>query len=589
MWLINTSTLSAIKQNVIILSLTKTFGYLPSVFKRKGIILLSLIILNSFLELVGLAAILPILAATLKPGFIESNTFLNNFYNHLGFESTKFFVVFLCCIILCFVILKNIFGLWVQKQQTKISLDAYSILSNNVLKSAFSKGYLFFSQDNSNRLANRIVGVPMNICTILLPQLFLFLNEIVILTLIIVSLLVYEIKVLLILSIVILPVFTVFYNKNKTRVTEASKELNDLSPLIWRPVFEVVFGFVDVVVGNVFKNFEKKYVNQIDNTKPLRIKLSVIQQIPNRLIEVCVVLTVILMLMYGLFYLESPEQIIGMLSIFGLAAYRTIPSINRLMLSLVNIRAQTYNFDLLDEFLPFTPNKQTENQLEFKNKISLQNISFQFPETPKPTLENYSLDINKGEIIGVVGKSGSGKTTLMNILLGFLELKSGNFLVDDVEINTQNITSWHQKVGYVPQDVFLIDGSVVENIAFGIPPDEVSLYKLNTCIQKALLTDMINELSDGIHTRIGERGSRISGGQRQRMGIARALYHNAEILFFDEATSALDSETETEITDAINSLHDSNLTMVIIAHRKSSLKYCDRIIEIKPISQNELA
>ncbi len=152
--------------------------------------------------------------------------------------------------------------------------------------------------------------------------------------------------------------------------------------------------------------------------------------------------------------------------------------------------------------------------------------------------------------------------------------------MDNDILNEENMDSWHQKIGYVRQDVFLIDGSLKENVALGIPKEKIDLHKLSIVLEKAQLTEFVKNLEQGIDTNIGERGAKISGGQRQRIGIARALYYDAEVLFFDEATSALDSETEEEITEAIKSIHNENLTMIIIAHRESTLKYCDRVIEL---------
>lgn len=568
------------KNNLIYKSISRSLAILPKSFRKRSVFLFLGILTNSFFDLLGLAAILPLLASILKEGFIHENKYLSGLYNGLGFNTDNLFIVFLCALILSFIVIKNLFGLWVQKTQIKFSWDTYENLSTDVLKSAYQKGFLFFTSENSNRLLNRIVNVPNRYSQLFLLQLFLFLNELVILIMVIVSLVIYDYKILLLLSAVVLPIFMIFYKLTKNRVGYYNSRLDELIPKISKPVFEIVFGFVDIAIGQVFKNFNDEYAKGVKESKILKTRLGIVTQIPNRLVETCVILAVILMLLYGVFVLSSVDKIVSLLSIFGLAAYRTIPSINRLMVSIVNIKGQEFNLDLLEKFLPIKKDNNQSEEILFTDKILLEKISFTYPDSKTPVLKNFSIEIKKGESIGLKGKSGSGKTTLMNILLGFLEPSRGNVFIDDKLLNKNTVDSWHRKIGYVRQDVFLVDGSLKENIALGIPKNQIDLNKLNSVIDRAQLKSVVQSLSHGIETNIGERGAKISGGQRQRIGIARALYHDAEVLFFDEATSALDSETEEEITEAIKSLHNENLTMIIIAHRESTLRYCDKIISI---------
>lgn len=567
-------------RNVIVKSIQRSFALLPNSFRKRSVFLFIGILINSFLDIIGLTAILPLLAAILKKGFITSTPILSDLYQILGFIDERWFIAFFCVIIIVFIGLKNLFGLWVQKSQITYSQDAYENLSSDVLLSAYNKGYLFFNHENSNSVLNNIVGVPSRFASVLLLQLFQILNEMIVLLLIMASLLFYDFKILLVLISVVAPIFYLFYQLSRKKVAYYNARLNDLGPMISKPVFEIVFGYVDVVIGGVFESFRSQYLKRVNESKILRTKSSVIQQIPNRLVEVCVIIAVVVMLLYGVFFLGSPTKIIALLSVFALAAYRSIPSINRLMLSLVNIKGQEFHLDLLEAFLPFNRASSQQEEIEFNEKIDLQNLSFKFPDSDTSIIDDFSLTIKKGEVVGLVGKSGSGKTTLMNILLGFLSKSGGKIMIDSKGLTESFLASWQKKIGYVRQDVFLIDGTVRDNIAFGIPSAEVNEQKLSGVIEKAQLRGVVELLSEGLDTNIGERGTKISGGQRQRVGIARALYHDAEVLFFDEATSALDTETETEITEAIRSLRDEKLTMVIIAHRESTLKYCDRIIKL---------
>ncbi|PIB36601.1 hypothetical protein BFP72_14920 [Reichenbachiella sp. 5M10] len=561
-------------------TLGRIYKILPKTYRRKSILLTLAILVNSLFEIVGLAAILPVLAAILKKGFVEQQPILHALYQQLAFNDPKHFIVAMCLMILLFILIKNLFGVWVQTKQAHFSWNLHESISSQVFENAFKRGYLFFSQNNSNRILNRINGIPQQFAQQMLINVFQLINEFLILILIIGSLLVYDYLILLLLGGIVLPVFVFFYQTTKKRIASYGTRLNELGPEIVKPVYEVVFGYVDVVVNGIFPNFKKEYLSKIKEAKSLRITVLIIQNIPNRLIETCVILAVLIILLYGLFQLQETDKILTLMSIFGLAAYRTIPSINRLILAVMNIKNFHYTLDYLEDYLNTSSTEKNTTPILFKEKLCVKNLSFSYPDANNPVLKNISIEIKKGESLGIMGSSGSGKTTLMNILLGFLQPTSGHFSIDEILVDNTNREIWQQKCGYVRQDVFLIDGSLEDNIAFGVPKSDVDPIRLEAAIQKAQLSTLLDTLPSGKDTNIGERGAKISGGQRQRVGIARALYHGAEILFFDEATSALDSTTEEEITESIRSLHESHLTMVIIAHRESTLKYCDSIFRL---------
>jgi ABC-type bacteriocin/lantibiotic exporter with double-glycine peptidase domain len=265
-----------------------------------------------------------------------------------------------------------------------------------------------------------------------------------------------------------------------------------------------------------------------------------------------------------------------------LASYRLLPSLNKMLISLNNIKGFQYVFDILNKFKDSSNvvSDSLESTLKFEEKISLEKVSFQYPHGDKQILSEFSLKIKKGETIGIVGTSGSGKTTLINVILGFLKPTQGKIILDDVAVQEENLTAFRNLIGYVKQNVFILDGNILQNIALGVPDAEIDMQKMETAVKMAKLESIVNVLPKGLKTQIGEQGSKLSGGQKQRIAIARALYHNAEILVFDEATSALDNETEKEITEAIETLIGSK-TMIIVAHRYSTLKNCNRIIEMK--------
>ena len=220
--------------------------------------------------------------------------------------------------------------------------------------------------------------------------------------------------------------------------------------------------------------------------------------------------------------------------------------------------------------------------MPFARDIQIKNLSFCFDDGEQNVIDNLTLAINKGERIGIRGRSGAGKTTLFNLMLGFYKPTEGSILIDNQALTPENRRQWLNIVGYVSQSVFLTDGTLLENIALGIAPEQIDRERLERAIDMADLREFIDSLPQGVDTPAGECGNRLSGGQRQRIGIARALYKEAEVLFFDEATSSLDNDTEQNINNAIEQLSKNNkeLTIIVIAHRESSLDYCDRVLTI---------
>jgi ABC-type multidrug transport system fused ATPase/permease subunit len=265
------------------------------------------------------------------------------------------------------------------------------------------------------------------------------------------------------------------------------------------------------------------------------------------------------------------------------ATFRLLPSINRILSSLQNIKYYKSSLEIISNELVGASKNLNEKEIlvgeiDFKKSLELKHISFSYKDN-NPILENIDLKINKGELIGIIGQSGAGKTTLINIIVGLLTQNSGKIFLDGNELSHDKINLWKCKIGYVPQDVYLIDDTIEKNIAFGIDADKINSQNIEKSISQSQLKSFINQLPNGINTIVGERGVQISGGQRQRIGIARALYNDAEFLVLDEATSSLDVETETEFINAVLSLK-RNKTILIITHRLSTIENCDKIFKI---------
>lgn len=573
------------RNNIIFRSIQEIKGVLPRKFKVKAIKTYGLIFLNSILDLVGLAAILPFVALILQDDFLEKYHILNKVYNILGFTSHGSFIVCIAVVVLIGIVLKNIIGILINREQARFSVAVYKYLTGQVLQAKLRKGFLYFTSTNSNKILRDIVLVPKNFSQKLLFPLLNLFNELTILTLVVISLVVYDPRIILLLSGLILPFFIIFYRVTRKKIQEIGQKVNDLKPQLDKPIFEMIFGYADTQVTGTEELFKNRYRRTVGQMAGYTVWQSVLNVTPVRIVEVAIILAVLVMMLYGYFYIDSKESTIALLGVFGLAAYRTVPTMNRIMSALMLIKSQQYSLGILKEVDNYMKKQLKFNEnlspLSFMNTIEFDNIQFAFPNTESLVLKNISFEVKKGESVGLIGQSGSGKTTLISILLQFLQQQNGRILIDGVTLTPERRAVWQQKIGYVRQDVFLIDGSMAENIAFGVSQEHIDYEKVEAVVKRASLTDVVSKLEKGVDTPIGERGAQLSGGQRQRVGIARALYYGAEILVFDEATSALDTQTEVEITEAIKTLSDKNLTMFIIAHRTSTLKYCDKIIELE--------
>lgn len=398
-------------------------------------------------------------------------------------------------------------------------------------------------------------------------------------TLVVISILSYDYRILVLLFCIITPVFGVFYIKNRRDIQKTGLLLYKLDSQIARPVYDTIFGYTDITLSSSYKYFEDIYLTHIKNAQRSNMIMGLKSILSTKLVEGSIFLAIIIIVLYGTFFLKSPNEVISLITVLGLAAFRCLPSFSRIFSAIINIRAEQYLFDVIAKYDIETIIEE-EYSIDFNDQIELNNISFTYPEKPTPTISNYSLIIKKGECIAIQGKSGAGKTTLLNILTGFLSPQTGAFKIDETELNKSNINSWRTLIGQVSQDIYLLDDSLKNNIALGVPEEEIDIERLNFAIEKSELTSFVSSLEKGIDTLVGEKGCRISGGQKQRVGIARALYRDVKFILLDEATSSIDTETEDAINETILELKKSGITILIISHKNELLKHCDRVEQL---------
>lgn len=363
-------------------------------------------------------------------------------------------------------------------------------------------------------------------------------------------------------------------------------KINLASTTMLKAIHEGIEGLKEVRILNCEKYFQKQLDIEAANLAKYNTRSAVISSAPRYILEFILVFFIVLLSAITIMLEQNVEQLLPTLAMFGVAAIRLLPAANGLSSNLMRLRfyrdsvSKLYQdlSTILSENDSINKNQHKQEQPRFKN-ISLKNISFRYPSAKNDALHQLSVEIKRGESIGLIGSSGSGKTTLVDTLLGMLKPTSGEITFNGKTLE-ESLAVWRSHVAYLPQQVFLIDNTLRKNVALGIEDAAIDEQRLTNALQMALLSELVEQLPDGVETMLGERGVRLSGGQRQRIALARAFYHERDVLVLDEATSALDNETEREIVEEIQRLKGKK-TMIVIAHRLTTVQHCDRIYKLE--------
>lgn len=552
--------------------------------KKEMIWLGLLIFVQGVLDVFGLGLIIPIVNIASNPEVVTENKFhLGDIYNYFGFESMNSFILFVLMAVLLFYIFKTAFGLLVYWISAKFATDVAVHITQNQYDKYYAVSYLDFTNIKSSVITNHVFNNPTSYLAWVVNPVIMIFSEIIIVTLIVVSIIFIDFTLFLCIIGIVAPATLLIYYSLKNKSSLYGQELDRVVPLVYGSLNASVNGYIDVKLAGKEKDFRKRYLDGIFRYHDVGQKANFIGLVPLRAYEIVALLSIVVIFVYVLFIsAKDASTAVVLVGAFAAAAYRLMPSMNRIVGNLMYIKRSQSTVKNLNYYADAIPGRKpaiVEEDIFFNTEIAFRKINYQFPDAGKLVLNNINFEVQKGEKVGFVGSSGSGKTTLMNVLLRFIIEQSGAILVDGKPLTENNLRNWRKLIGYVKQDIFILDGTIKENIAFG--ETEVDERRLLRAISQASLTDLVRTLPEGVNSIVGEKGSKLSGGQRQRIGIARALYREAQILVFDEATSALDNETEAEVTDAIDKLSDTNKTIFVIAHRITTLKNCNRIYELK--------
>ena len=562
----------------------KKFYQLLSFHERKrAYVLVFMLLITAFLDMLGVASILPFIAVLSNPGIIESNMIFNNIFqasSMFGVENNQQFLFVLGVIVFALLVFSLIFKAITSYVQVLFAQMLEYSICKRLMEGYLHQSYSWFLNRNSADLGKTILSeVGQIIGSGLKPLIELIAKGMVAIALIIL-LIIADPKLALIvglsLSVTYLLIFY-FLRKYLNRIGEERLKTNELR---FMAVSEAFGAAKEVKVGGLEQTYIKSFSDPAKIFARAQASSQVISQLPRFILEAIAFGGILLIILYIIAQTGSFNSALPIISLYVFAGYRLMPALQSIYSSFTSLTFVGPSLDKLHEDIknlkPFNEN-QDQGVLSLNEKIVLKNIYYNYPNTSRTALKDMSLSIPAQSTIGLVGATGSGKTTTVDIILGLLEPQKGTLEVDGQIITKQNSRSWQRSIGYVPQHIYLADDSVAANIAFGVDSTDIDQAAVEKASKIANLHEFIlEELPEQYQTTIGERGVRLSGGQRQRIGIARALYHDPKVLVLDEATSALDNQTEIAVMSAINNL-SKNVTTILIAHRLSTVKNCDKI------------
>lgn len=564
--------------------------------KRQMAGLAVLILIGGVLETMSVSMMLPVVQVIMDPDSLMTNAYVSGIVKMLHIDSGRQLIILMLGALIILFVIKNAYLLFQTYVQNTFVTRNRNRMISRVMREFLNRPYEeYLGADIPTvfRLTDSDIPNAFELILVMIQML----TEVVVTVFICCALVIVSPAMCLFIVVIFLGMTIMITKVLKPRLNAIGRRNQSIQSRIAKWRIQSIYGLKDVKVLHREEFFVRNYYESGAIGANVARNYAVLNNLPRLLIETVFMAAMLLFIMLYMLRGGDISVLIPQLSAFAVAAVRVMPSASRINTYLSQIAYSQPCLDYLYENLTaemkvdvngsvtgLTKGDQGQTEtdrhpLELKDKIVLDHISFTYPNTEKPIFTDAHMEVHKGQSVGIMGPSGAGKSTIVDILLGLLHAQEGTITCDGVNI-FDDYASWLGKIGYIPQAIYLIDESIRDNIAFGIDADKIDDKRIWEVLEEAQLKEFVEELPDGLDTTIGDRGVRISGGQRQRLGIARALYHNPEILVFDEATSALDGDTEKAVMDAVNSFHGRK-TMVIIAHRLNTIAKCDVIYKVE--------
>src|SRR3990167_5670955 len=538
------------------------------------------------MNVVGIAFVAPFIAIVADPKAVNTHSKVAWLFHHLHFTSTHKFLIFLGVLVLVALILGNgisALTTWLMLKFTNMRSFA---LSKRLLENYLKQPYVYFLNKNSAVLTKNILSEVDIVVTHVLKHLLDMLSKSVAMLFVIFLLFMVNPILAIGISIILGGSYIIIYAFVRRHLGQISVAHEQAREQRYRIIHEAFGGIKEIKLQGCENVFLTAYSKQASRFSSHEATAQIISDMPRFALEVIAFGGIVLIVLYLLATHHQFGDIMPLLALYAFAGYRLMPGLQAIFGAITSIKVHKGALNILYQDLTkpiestYAANTQ-HSKLPFKEKLTLQNIKFVYPQSIQMILNQLNLEIQAGESIGIVGETGAGKTTIVDIILGLLTPSDGKLFIDSTVITQENMQQWQENLGYVPQYIYLSDDTIIQNIAFGVEKNKINREQVERAAKMAAIHKFIlNDLPYGYETQVGELGIRLSGGQRQRLGIARALYRDPQLLVLDEATSALDSVTEENIMQAIYDL-SRRKTVIIIAHRLSTLISCDKIFVLE--------
>ena len=564
-------------------TIKKLLYLLSSKERKSAFFLLLMIFLMALLDMIGVASILPFMAVVTNPGLIETNIFLKNLFNYLnifGVENNQHFIFTLGIMVFILLIVSLVFKAFTTYVQTRFVMMREYTISKRLVEGYLQQPYSWFldrhSADLGKNILSEVAGVVANCVKPLIELIAKGMITISLITLLLIA----NPKLAIIVGVSLGAAYSLIFYFIRNFLNRIGDERLKNNQLRFATISEAFGAAKEVKVAGLEQTYIKRFSDSAKVFAKNQASAAVLGQLPRFALEAIAFGGIMLVILFFIRQTGNLNNALPLISLYVFAGYRLMPALQQVYVSFTKLTFFSSGLDNvyndLRNLKSFNSD-QKEDFLFLNKSIELKNIFYSYPNASRATLQDISLTIPAKTTVGLAGVTGSGKTTTVDIILGLLEVESGTLEIDGQVISKKNSRTWQRSIGYVPQNIYLSDDTVARNIAFGEDSGKIDQKAVEKASKIANLHNFVmDELPNQYYTTIGERGVKLSGGQRQRIGIARALYKNPQVLILDEATSALDNLTERAVMDAVNNLH-KNITIILIAHRLSTVKKCDKI------------
>ena len=541
--------------------------------KRKIFILLIMCLVLSFVEIVGVAAIMPFISVASNPDLIYSNQYYKVVFDFFNLKSSQEFIAYFGLFMIVFYLFRGVYTVLHGFVITRFSMNKYSDFSKKLYENYLNMPYKEFVGKNSSFMTKKIITEAFQLSQLVQNSLVFF-SEVIIVIIIYALLLIVDLNMTLILTVILgLKVLLLIFTVSK-KIKKKGEQRSNAQGELYKLTNETFSNFKIVRLLSSQKKLLLKFKKSAANLSTAHIVNSTLALIPRSVLEAIGFSILMGIVVYVVLIENNIEAVIPIISMYALALYRILPAITRIVNSYNRIVFYSSSLDEVHEDISSFYSQEGGEELSFNKSIDISNITFSFGSKTN-IVEDFSLKIDKGDKLGILGGSGSGKSTLIDLICGLYIPEKGEISIDGKILNLRNIVSWRKKIGYVPQSIYLFDGTIKDNIVFNRAYNHKKLIRV---IKQANAYEFIME-RNGLNTMVGESGIQFSGGQKQRLGLARALYGDPEIIILDEATSALDVSTEKKI---MNEIYDicKDKTLIVIAHRVSTTDECNKKINL---------